>query len=89
MNIVVKLHKGKFLNFPKYPVFYFSFLIYYIPLSFLWFFKKIFIYLLEKKRDGKLKDLDEIKYYNGVIIKLGKAVNLKTPINEAILKRII
>lgn len=84
---VVKAAGGKFLNFKNYPVRIFSFL-FSLPISLLLPFRKIFGNLIEKGRKGKKKDLDEIEYYNGAVVKLGKKFKIKTPVNEKILKRV-
>lgn len=83
---VVKLKKGKFLNFPHYPIKIFSFLI-SLPLFVLFPFRKILAKLLEKGRSQKPKELDEIDYYNGAVVKLGKELGIETPINSKILER--
>jgi hypothetical protein len=43
--------------------------------------------LVEKKRVGKPKDLSEIDYYNGEVVKLGKRFGIPTPVNEEIISR--
>jgi hypothetical protein len=82
----VKENKGKFLNFPHYPVKFLSFL-FQLPIPFLFLISPILAFLIEKGRKGKPKDLDEIDYYNGAVIKLAKKAELKVPINEEILKK--
>jgi len=84
---IVKMYGGKFLNFPGYPVKLFSFLI-SLPISFLMPFRQILATKIEKKREGKKKDLDEIDYYTGAILKLAKKIKVKTPINSKILERV-
>lgn len=84
---VVKAAKGKFLNFPGYPVKTFSFL-FSLPPLFLFPLRKIFGKIIDRARTGKAKDLDEIDYYNGAVVKLGKIFNIKTPVNEEILKKV-
>jgi ketopantoate reductase len=83
---IVFLKKGNFLNFPHYPVKVFSFLI-SLPISFLYPFRNLLAKLLEKGRIGKLKDLDEIDYYNGGVVKMAKELGIEAPINFEILKR--
>jgi hypothetical protein len=83
---IVYLKKGKFLNFPHYPVNFFSFLI-SLPISFLFPFRNFLANLLERGRIGKLKDLDEIDYYNGGVVKMAKELNLEAAVNFKILKR--
>jgi hypothetical protein len=84
---VVRLSGGKFLNFPGYPVKFFSFLI-SIPISFLSPFREILAEKIEKGRAGKKKDLDEIEYYNGAVLKMAKKLKVKVPINSKILERV-
>jgi ketopantoate reductase len=84
---VVKKAKGRFLNFKSYPVKIFSFF-FSLPFGILFPFRKFFAKLVEKGRKGKPKDLAEIEYYNGVVLRLGKKFGIETPINEKILKRV-
>lgn len=84
---VIKLKNGKFLNFPHYPVRFLSFLI-SLPFFLLFSLRNILANLIEKGRTGKPKDLDEIDYYNGAVIKLGKELGIETPINKEIIKRV-
>jgi len=44
--------------------------------------------IISRERQGKLKDLDEIEYYNGAVVKLGKKIGVKTPANEKIYNNI-
>jgi 2-dehydropantoate 2-reductase len=83
---VIKKAGGNFLNFKNYPVKFFSF-IFSLPNSFLLPLRKIFANLAEKERKGKPKDLDEIEYYNGAVVKLGERFGIETPINKKILER--
>jgi hypothetical protein len=84
---VVKLSGGKFLNFPGYPVKFLSFLISF-PIFLLSLFRKILAEKIEKGRAGKKKDLDEIDYYNGAVLKMAKKLKVEVPINSKILERI-
>jgi len=83
---VVKISGGKFLNFPDYPVKFLSFLI-SLPISLLFPFRKILAEKIEKGRVGKKKDLDEIDYYNGAVLKMVKKLKVEVPINSKILER--
>lgn len=83
---LVKMKKGKFLNFPHYPVAFLSF-IFSLPVFLLTPFRKIFGDLIERGRKGKRKELDEIEYYNGAVVKLGEKLKVGTPINFQILER--
>lgn len=84
---VIKKAGANFLNFPGYPVKILS-LIFSLPLSFLLPFRRIFAKLIEKEREGKPKDLDEIEYYNGAVIKLGEKLKVQTSVNKKILERV-
>jgi ketopantoate reductase len=83
---IIFLKGGKFLNFPHYPVKFLSFLI-SLPISFLFPFRNFLAKLIEKGRIGKSKDLDEIDYYNGGVVKLAKELGIEAPINSKILER--
>ena len=83
----VELSRGEFLNFPHYPVKLFADLLNLLPLSLLLVLRTIIGKIISKDRAGKPKDLDEIDYYNGAVIKLGKKTGVKTPVNERIYKR--
>jgi ketopantoate reductase len=82
---VVKKAGGHFLNFPGYPVRFFSFLI-SLPIPLLFFFRKLILKIIEKKREEKEKDLNEIDFYNGAVVKMGKKMEIETPTNEEVLK---
>jgi len=83
---VIKKAKGKFLNFRGYPVKFFS-LFFSLPILFLLSFRKILGLKIEKGREGKPKDLTEIDYYNGAVVKLGRELKIETPTNKKILER--
>lgn len=83
---IVRKIGGRFLNFPGYPVKILS-LIFSLPPFILFPFRKIFAKLVEKEREGKSKELDEIEYYNGGVVKLGERLGIPTPINKKILER--
>ena len=84
---VVRLSGGKFLNFPGYPVKILSFLI-SLPIFLLLPFRNILAEKIEKGRAGKKKDLDEIDYYNGAVLKMAKKLKVEVPINSKILERV-
>jgi ketopantoate reductase len=86
---VVKKSHGKFLNFPHYPVKFLSVLFNVLPISFLMFFRNILANIISKERKGKPKDLDEIDYYNGGVVKLGDKIGAETPINKKVYKRVL
>ncbi len=83
----VKLSKGRFLNFPHYPVGFLADLFGFLPVSFLLPFRNILAGIVSKGREGKPKDLNEIDYYNGAVVSLGKKIGVLTPINEKVYKR--
>ncbi|MBC7074442.1 hypothetical protein H5T58_03640 [Candidatus Parcubacteria bacterium] len=83
---VVKKAGGKFLNFKGYPVFTFS-LFLSLPVFLLLPFRKILVNQIEKGRKGKPKDLNEIEYYNGAVVKLGEKLGINTEVNKKILER--
>lgn len=86
---VVRAANGNFLNLSKVPVNLLAKLIYYLPLPALFFFRKQLGKLIDKGRGGKPKgNLDEIDYYNGEVVKLGKELGISTPINERIIKKV-
>lgn len=84
---IVKTLEGKFLNFPHYPVKILTILVSWLPMVFLSALRNILAGLISEGRGGKPKDLDEIDYYNGAVVNLGKKIGVKTPINEKIYNR--
>ena len=83
----VKNNGGSFINFPHYPIKLFSMIV-SLPMGLLFALRTIFVKLIEKKRMGKEKELSEINYYNGAVIRLGKVSDTPTPVNEKILERV-
>lgn len=83
---VVKRARGKFLNFPNYPVKFLSF-IFSLPNPILLLARNILAKIIEREREGKPKELDEIEYYNGAVVKLGEKFRIETKFNKEILKR--
>jgi len=83
---VVKKSGGKFLNFKGYSVKFFS-LIFSLPIFLLLPFRKFLALKIEKGREKKKKELDEIDFYNGAVVKLGEKLKIETPINKKILER--
>jgi len=75
---------GGFLNFSHYPVKLLSSLFNILPVGILSIFRNCLGGIIGKGRKGKAKDLDEIEYYNGSVVGLGKKVGLPTPINQKI-----
>jgi len=86
---VVKKSGGHFLNLPHYPIATFASLVEHIPLSVLLFFRPTVTKLVLSLRHTKEKgNIDEIDYYTGAIIDLGKKYRVEMPINERVLRRI-
>jgi len=86
---VVRTAKGKFLNFPHYPVKFLVILIKFLPMSFFLIFRKILAEIVSERREEKSKDLNQIEFYNGAVVKLGKKLGIRALINEKIYKRVI
>lgn len=84
---VIQLKGGKFLNFPSYPVQFFSFLVSF-PSFFLFLFRNFFAAFIERGRIGKKKDLDEIDFYNGAIVKMARELKISVPTNQKIIERV-
>lgn len=84
---VVKKAKGKFLNFDNYPypIGILAACISALPASFLKPFRVKIAGIIAKGRKEKPKDLDEIEYYNGEVVKLAKKTGTRVPINEKLL----
>ncbi len=82
---VVKGLNGSFINLPGYPVKLLTILL-GLPDSFLAIFRKKIARLVSRGREGKIKDLEEIEFYNGAAAKKGRDLGIKTPINEKIYK---
>lgn len=86
---VVKKSGGHFLNLPHYPIATFATLVEHIPLSILMLFRPLVTKLVLQLRHTKEKgNIDEIDYYTGAIIDLGKKYRVEMPINERVLRRI-
>jgi len=86
---VVKAIGGKFLNFSHYPVKFLAHLLELIPTNLFLVFEPLLVKIISQKREEKTKDLDEIEFYNGAVVKLGKKLEIKTPVNERIYKRVL
>jgi len=86
---VTVVHKsgGRFLNFNAYNVGDYALVVGKTPLWIISLFRKKITEIITKGREGKPKVLDEIDYYNGAVVKLGKEVGVETPINQEIWKR--
>jgi ketopantoate reductase len=86
---IVKATGGKFINFSHYPVKLLTYLLELMPTNLLLFLGFLFLKIVEEKREEKPKELDEIEYYNGAVVKLGKKLKIETPVNERIYKRVL
>ena len=84
---VVSASGGNFVNFSNYPVKLLTTLFNFIPVIFLSLFKDYFGKFISKERKNKPKDLDEIEYYNGAVVRLGENLGILAPINKKILQR--
>ncbi|MBU4299542.1 hypothetical protein KJ636_05895 [Patescibacteria group bacterium] len=85
---VVRAAGGNFLNLSPYPIKLFVFLVEKIPLPILIFFRQKIWTIVSRGRKGKEKgNLDEIDYYQGEVVRLGKETGIKTSVSEEILKR--
>jgi len=86
---VVLASGGEFLNIPHYPVKRLNFFIRIFPTKILLPFRNYFASLIAEGREGKPKQIDEIRYYNGTVVSLGKKVGIARPINQKIIKRVL
>jgi len=86
---VVKLDKGKFLNFKYYPVKTMACLFNNLPMWLLIRLRGVIGKLINKGRREKKKDLDEIEYYNGAVVELGKKIGIDTPISRLLIERVV
>lgn len=84
---VIKIAKLKFLNFPGYPIKLLAFFIEKLPVSFLFFFRKLLGFFLIKGRGGKEKELEEIDYYNGAVVRLAEKLGFEAKVHRTILER--
>jgi len=83
----VKKNKGSFTTLAGYPIGQIAFLLGNLPLSLLVLFRKNLIEIVAKNRNNKPKDINEIDYYNGEVIRLGQKAGVPTPVNEEIVRR--
>jgi len=86
---VIKAAEGKFLNFSHYPIKFWAILLNSLPTNLLLIFKPLLAYIISQEREEKPKELDEIEFYNGAVVRLGKKLRIKTPINEKVYKRVL
>lgn len=86
---VIKKSKNSFVNFPKYYVKWLTLMIRVLPIKFLLLFRKNIAKIITKGREGKPKDLTEIKYYNGFVVDLGEKLGIPTPINQKVVNRVL
>jgi 2-dehydropantoate 2-reductase len=85
----VALAGARFVNFSVYPVKTLAGLLDKAPPLLLIWCRNFLAKIVTKDRGQKPKDLDEIDYYNGAVIRLGQEINIKTPINEKIRNRVL
>jgi 2-dehydropantoate 2-reductase len=86
---VIKKSGNSFINFPKYYVKWLTLMIHVLPIPLLLLFRKNIAKIITKGREGKPKDLTEIKYYNGFVVDLGERLGVPTPINQKIVNRVL
>ncbi len=86
---VVKSSANSFINFPHYPVKLFTLLIEILPTKLPLLFRKNIAKIITKGREGKPKDLTEIKYYNRFVVDLGEKLGIPTPINQKVVNRVL
>lgn len=86
---IVQARGGDFLNFKDYyPVKLLACLFNFLPVGLLSVFRGKIGRLIDRGRKGKKKDLDEIEYYNGAVVSMGKEVGRSVIINQEIIKRV-
>jgi len=85
---VVKASGGRFINLPHTPIAFLATLIEKTPLPILEAARSKIGVLISKGRGGKPKgNLDEIDYYIGAIVELGRTLKIDVPFSEKVLKR--
>jgi ketopantoate reductase len=86
---VVKRAGGKFLNFTNYPypLGLMAWAVVFLPLPVWSLFKSQVAGLVGSKRNDKPKDIGEIDYYNGEVVKLAKSLGESVPVNEKVLQQ--
>ncbi len=85
----VRLSGKHFVNFSQYPVRAMADLLYFFPPSLLSAIRNLLAKAVSKGREGKPKALDEIEYYNGAVVELGKKTGIPTPANKEIYRRAV
>lgn len=83
-SAAVRLSGNRFLNFKSYPVGLLSCIINCVPMPILVAMRGILQKMIAKGRGDKPKDLGEIDYYNGGVIRLAQTVGVKAPVNTKI-----
>ncbi len=76
-----------FVNFPRYPVRTMADLLFFSPSGLLTAARNLLARAVSKGREGKSKVLDEIEYYNGGVVTLGREAGYQTPVNEKVYRR--
>jgi ketopantoate reductase len=76
-----------FVNFPGYPVRTMADFLFLSPLGLLTAARNLLARVVSKGREGKPKVLDEIEYYNGGVVTLGRETGFQTPVNEKVYQR--
>ena len=83
----IKKTNGSFVTLAGYPIGQIAFLLDNTPLSVLAMFRQQLVKIVAGHRNKKPKDTNEIDYYNGEVVRLGKAAGVPTPVNEGIVRR--
>ncbi len=84
---LVRASGGRFLNFGNYPypVGVVAWMIAVTPVSLLSRFSGLFAKMVAKGRNDKPKDLDEIDYYSGEVVRLADKLGRPASVNEKII----
>lgn len=83
---VARAEGVKFARLGNYPMNFVAAVI-NLPIWLLLPYRGLLAKTVEKKRAGKPKDISEIDYYNGEVVRLGKKLAIPTPVNEEITRR--
>ncbi|MCE5193621.1 MAG: ketopantoate reductase C-terminal domain-containing protein [Candidatus Cryosericum sp.] len=82
---VVRSSGGRFLNLRHFPTGTYAALLATIPLPVLRLFRRQIAGMITKGRGSKEKgNIDEIDYYSGAVVAMGKRVDVETPVNARI-----
>lgn len=87
-TVIVKAAGGRFLSFSNYPypLEMIAGAISLLPVPALSLVRRNLAKLVSKEKNGKPKDLAEIDYYNGEVVRLAKELGRGAPVNKRILE---